>query len=62
MRVDEITWRMSVDKIEKRVQELSLSVNQHLMSGRKKREPYDFTHLWHIKLTARNEQDKQKNQ
>lgn len=36
MRVDQITWRMSVDKIEKRVQELSLSVNQHLISQAEK--------------------------
>lgn len=41
MRVDKITLRMSVDKIDKRVQELSLSVNQHLISqAEKNREPY----------------------
>lgn len=30
MRVDEITWGMSINEIEKRVQELSLRVSQHL--------------------------------
>lgn len=29
-RVDEVTWGMSVNEIEKRVQEPSLRVSQHL--------------------------------
>ena len=30
------------------------------ISQKKSLEPYDFTHMWDIKLEATNEQDKQK--